>query len=277
MTATEVEAPVVAPDNSDLWQNRAATERLKFPNENNNCTANNKSNNSRHRHRTKREPKMGKCSLPTNYNQHHPKPKPSILSLILALLIFTLTPQRQQQQVSEDTADFLAAFGTSGFHHPALIGAYAFNIDTQSAVVQQGPTNSYFGYSVALHKDRGTSWLLVGAPKAQTDQRDTREAGAVYRCSATSSKTCQQIAFDPNGSSTIKLLNEVKQSDDKSYQRFGASLHSANDNGSIVACAPSYVYHSTKLNRRDPVGTCWVSRGSFTGFLEYSPCRINGE
>lgn len=153
----------------------------------------------------------------------------------------------------------------------------AFNIDIQSAIVHQGPANSYFGYSVAQHKDRGVSWLLVGAPKAQTDQPKTREAGAVYRCSPTSPKACQQVPFDPNGSSVIQLRGEERQSDDKSYQWFGASLQSANENGSIVACAPRYVYYSTNLKRRDPVGTCWISRGSFNGFLEYSPCRLNGK
>lgn len=39
------------------------------------------------------------------------------------------------------------------------------------------------------------------------------------------------------------------------------------------ACAPRYVHFTTNRRRRDPVGTCYLSRGSFTGFLEYSPCR----
>lgn len=154
---------------------------------------------------------------------------------------------------------------------------FAFNVDTQSAVVHQGPAGSYFGYTVAQHRDRGVSWLLVGAPKAQTDQPLTQNAGAVYRCAPNNSKACQQIPFDPNGSSVIQLEKEKKQSDDKSHQWFGASLQSATENGSIVACAPKYVYYSSNLRRRDPVGTCWVSRGSFSGFLEYSPCRLNGK
>lgn len=153
----------------------------------------------------------------------------------------------------------------------------AFNIDTQLAIVHQGPPGSHFGYTVAQHRDRGVSWLLVGAPKAQTDQPKTKEAGAVYRCTPNNSKACQPIPFDPNGSSVMQLGAERRQSDDKSHQWFGASLASATENGSILACAPKYVYYSTNLKRRDPVGTCWVSRGSFTGFLEYSPCRINGK
>lgn len=153
----------------------------------------------------------------------------------------------------------------------------AFNVDTQSAIVHQGPSGSYFGYTVAQHRDRGVSWLLVGAPKAQTDQPLAQNAGAVYRCTPNNSKACQQIPFDPNGASVIQLENEKKQTDEKSNQWFGASLQSATENGSIVACAPKYVYYSSNLRRRDPVGTCWVSRGSFSGFLEYSPCRLNGK
>lgn len=153
----------------------------------------------------------------------------------------------------------------------------AFNLDTQSAIVHHGPEGSYFGYTVAQHKDRGVSWLLVGAPKAKTDQFKQGEAGAVYRCSPSNSKACQQIEFDPHGSNTIQLKNETKQIDDKSQEWFGASLQSATENGSIVACAHKYVYFSSNLKRRDPVGRCFVSRGSFSGFLEYSPCRLNGE
>lgn len=181
------------------------------------------------------------------------------------------------------TATLIHLLSTSQTFYPTTTttsftgGVFAFNIDTQSAVVHQGPSGSYFGYSVAQHRDRGVSWLLVGAPKAQTDQPKTKEAGAVYRCTPSNAKACQQIPFDPNGSSVIQLGKEPRQSDEKSHQWFGASLQSANENGSILACAPRYTYFSTNLKRRDPVGTCWVSRGSFTGFLEYSPCRINGK
>lgn len=34
----------------------------------------------------------------------------------------------------------------------------AFNLDTFTALIQRGPTDTYFGFSVALHKDRNVSW-----------------------------------------------------------------------------------------------------------------------
>lgn len=186
-------------------------------------------------------------------------------SVFICLLLFNI--------VQNNLENFY--FTNHLLHHQNQVLAY--NIDTQSAIVHHGPENSYFGYTVAQHKDRNNSWVLVGAPKAQTDQRNVKEGGAVYKCWPASSRACQQIPFDTNGPSILQLKNETKQSDEKSHQWFGASLQSATESGSIVACAPLYVYFSSSLRRRDPVGTCWVSRGSFGGFLEYSPCRLNGK
>lgn len=189
---------------------------------------------------------------------------PTCVSLILYLVISSLSNG--------------GGGGADSRHKLGLpLRAYAFNIDTQTAVVQAGPEQSFFGYSVAQHRDRGVNHLLVGAPKAQTDQPKTANAGAVYKCAPLNARACQQIPFDPTGSSILNLRGERVQSDDKSRQWFGASLQSATDNGSILACAPAYVYLSVNQKRRDPVGACWVSRGSFGGFFDYSPCRLNGE
>lgn len=114
--------------------------------------------------------------------------------------------------------------------------------------------------------------LLVGAPTANTDQPHVDRGGAVYRCSVDSVNSCQQIAFDRTGPSEMKIKGKDYVEDEKSHQWFGATLHSTAE-GPIVACAPRFVYFTTSLNRRDPIGTCWVSRGSFTGFFQYSPCR----
>lgn len=74
----------------------------------------------------------------------------------------------------------------------------------------------------------------------------------------------------------INNKGQLRQIDEKSHQMFGATLISANENGSIVSCAPKNTYFGSNFKRRDPIGTCWVSRGSFNGFLEYSPCRLYG-
>ncbi|CAH1396067.1 unnamed protein product [Nezara viridula] len=41
--------------------------------------------------------------------------------------------------------------------------------------------------------------VLVGAPKAQTDQPGVTKGGAVYSCDINSGSSCSQIPFDLNG------------------------------------------------------------------------------
>ncbi|XP_013779057.2 integrin alpha-8-like [Limulus polyphemus] len=144
-----------------------------------------------------------------------------------------------------------------------------FNIDLKTVNVYRGPSETYFGFSVAQHQTEGVSWLLVGAPKAQTDQPKVRRGGAVYKCSVDNPVSCQQIPFDKTGHGE---LNNQK-SDNKSNQWFGASVTSSGKDGTIVACAPRYVHFSFNHKRREPVGTCWISHASFSDFYEYSPCR----
>lgn len=44
------------------------------------------------------------------------------------------------------------------------------------------------------------------------------------------------------------------------------------------ACAPRYVFHQMhprKVERVEPVGTCFIARNQLTEFTEYSPCRTS--
>ncbi|KAF6210014.1 hypothetical protein GE061_015769 [Apolygus lucorum] len=61
--------------------------------------------------------------------------------------------------------------------------------------------------------------------------------------------------------------------DSKSNQWFGATLTSSN--GSVLACAPRYVYTQkiSSEERRDPVGTCWLAKDQLNSSQEFSPCR----
>ncbi|XP_054288961.1 integrin alpha-PS2 isoform X2 [Macrosteles quadrilineatus] len=145
-----------------------------------------------------------------------------------------------------------------------------FNVDTEGFVKHSGEPGSMFGFSVAEHKERGSNWLLIGAPEAQTPQPGVKRGGAVYRCDITRDDYCQQIPFDRTGNNNN---SEYSQLDSKSYQWFGATVRSSGEDGVIVACAPRYVWYSTQLNRRDPVGTCYVAKNQMTDFAEFSPCR----
>ncbi|XP_060592607.1 integrin alpha-V-like isoform X3 [Ruditapes philippinarum] len=151
----------------------------------------------------------------------------------------------------------------------------AYNIDLTTATIHSGETRSMFGFSVALHQDQGSKWLLVGAPKASTRQPGVTRGGAVYRCPVDTGSYCQEIPFDTKGNGIRHNGTHYVDVEDKSDQWFGASLYSS-ENGIIVACAPRYVYFSTRLDKREPVGTCYVARPSSTDYEEYSPCRSRG-
>ncbi|KAI4899618.1 hypothetical protein NFI96_019632 [Prochilodus magdalenae] len=55
----------------------------------------------------------------------------------------------------------------------------------------------------------------------------------------------------------------------KSNQWFGATVRS--DGEHILACAPLYQWSTYGLKEREPVGTCFLKKGSTV--VEYSPCR----
>jgi hypothetical protein len=47
---------------------------------------------------------------------------------------------------------------------------------------------------------------------------------------------------------------------------------------SLQACAPRYVFHTLnprKVERVEPVGTCYIAKNNFQSYSEYSPCRTS--
>ncbi|XP_043190160.1 integrin alpha-PS2-like isoform X1 [Amphibalanus amphitrite] len=155
----------------------------------------------------------------------------------------------------------------------------SYNVDVQNKVVYRGPDDAMFGFSVSGYTDQYGSWVLVGAPRAQTEQPGVVRGGAVYRCEAeifgralSSYTNCLQIPFDINGNNVAA----GRAIDEKSEQWFGASVTSTpgrDNTGVVVACAPRYVWFSSNQRRREPVGTCYVAKNGFTDIQEYAPCR----
>uniref|UniRef100_T1JAK7 Integrin alpha-2 domain-containing protein n=1 Tax=Strigamia maritima TaxID=126957 RepID=T1JAK7_STRMM len=115
--------------------------------------------------------------------------------------------------------------------------ARAFNMDLNSFVMHRGPDDAMFGFAVAQHRDRATSWLLVGAPQANTRQPNVTQGGAVYRCSTETANDCQEIVFDRTGPRYEYNNGQLEQIDEKSGQWFGATIHSSGPNGVIVDLA----------------------------------------
>uniref|UniRef100_K1PAJ8 Integrin alpha-8 n=1 Tax=Magallana gigas TaxID=29159 RepID=K1PAJ8_MAGGI len=125
--------------------------------------------------------------------------------------------------------------------------------------------------------------MVVGAPRAQTGQPDIIRGGAVLRCkinphnlTGASAQFCQIIPFDARGNEQrLSPGGNYQPIEDKNNQWFGATVVSSGESGHILACAPRYVYLSTQLNKREPVGTCYLARSGSTRFEEFSPCRGN--
>ncbi|CAI9728625.1 integrin alpha-8-like isoform X3 [Octopus vulgaris] len=111
--------------------------------------------------------------------------------------------------------------------------------------------------------------LLVGAPKAQTAQKNIQEAGGVFRC-RTDRQECYIVPFDTAGNSFNNNTLEVEE--DKSEEWFGASLETSGKNGVIVACAPRYMYFFGR-DKREPIGRCIVKKPSSRMYETYAPCK----
>ncbi|XP_040260879.1 LOW QUALITY PROTEIN: integrin alpha-V-like [Bufo bufo] len=144
-----------------------------------------------------------------------------------------------------------------------------FNLDSEQPLVHSGPEGSYFGFAVDFFlPDPSSSFLLIGAPKANTSQPDISQGGDVQKCDWRNAK-CQSIVFDSTG-------NRLYSADDpiefKSNQWFGASLRAKDDK--ILACAPLYHWRTQQRKQeREPVGTCYLKSGE--KIVEYAPCRSN--
>lgn len=148
-----------------------------------------------------------------------------------------------------------------------------YNVDTVTAIVHSGESGTMFGFSVAQHVDQSTHWVLVGAPRAQTSQPGITRGGAVYRCRTDRVSACQEVPFDDFGNDIKNNKTDYVPQEDKSNQWFGATVQSTMETSqsTIVACAPRYVYFSATLDKREPVGQCFVSKSTKKDV--FSPCK----
>ncbi|XP_076858256.1 integrin alpha-V [Brachyhypopomus gauderio] len=144
---------------------------------------------------------------------------------------------------------------------------FSFNLDVDKPSVFSGPRGSYFGFSVDFFSpsDRQLN-VLVGAPKANTSAPSAvTERGAVFSCPWQRTGPCTEVQFD----NTDDRIENGAQMEFKSSQWFGATVRS--DGEHILACAPLYQWSTYGLKEREPVGTCYLKKGSTV--VEYSPCR----
>lgn len=110
-----------------------------------------------------------------------------------------------------------------------------FNVDTSTVIVHRGNPETYYGFSVALHKEGNKDWLLVGAPLSIGKQEGIAHGGAVFKCIPTLEGSCQMIPFDTlgNGNITSKSGTMIPV-EEKDKQWFGATVQSSGSTGIIV-------------------------------------------
>ncbi|XP_078280460.1 integrin alpha-3b isoform X2 [Rhinoraja longicauda] len=138
----------------------------------------------------------------------------------------------------------------------AISSSSAFNIDVAHPIIKRGPAGSYFGYSVALHRElkkQDRYLLLVGAPRAAglADQLANR-TGALFYCPVSSSEQdCKRAELE-------KPTNP--QTESKEDQWLGVTVASQGPGGKVLVCAHRYEkrYLSPQDEKRNLVGRCFV-------------------
>ncbi|KAM5280449.1 integrin alpha-4 [Ctenodactylus gundi] len=132
-----------------------------------------------------------------------------------------------------------------------------YNVDTESALLYQGPPGTLFGYSVVLHSHGAGRWLVVGAPTAQwLANASVINPGAIYRCriGKNPGRTCEQLQLgSPHGEPCGKTCLEERDN-----QWLGVTLsRQPRENGSIVTCGHRWKNIFYIKNEKLPSGVCY--------------------
>uniref|UniRef100_A0A672KVD5 Integrin subunit alpha 4 n=1 Tax=Sinocyclocheilus grahami TaxID=75366 RepID=A0A672KVD5_SINGR len=134
-----------------------------------------------------------------------------------------------------------------------LILCDCYNLDVEHPLVFHGPNGSLFGYSVLLHQHAEDSWLIVGAPVADSSfYPHTKNPGAIYNCSVWSSQ-CEQLPVGVRHCGRHCLA-------ENDNQWLGVSLSRQPSKGHVLACGHRWknVYYSSRDNQNKlPHGVCF--------------------
>lgn len=138
-----------------------------------------------------------------------------------------------------------------------LLCVWGYTVDQEHSLQFRGPEASMFGYSVLLHRHKAHSWLVVGAPVANSSDPSVVSPGGLYRCSLQDqTHRCQPMdAVVSNCGKTCE--------GESTHQWLGVSLsrQPGAQGGHVLACAHRWknVYYSKKngLNNKMPNGVCF--------------------
>uniref|UniRef100_A0A8C9VY36 Integrin subunit alpha 4 n=1 Tax=Scleropages formosus TaxID=113540 RepID=A0A8C9VY36_SCLFO len=152
-----------------------------------------------------------------------------------------------------------------------LSGADSYTLDTRHYLTYSGPNASLFGYSVLLHKNGQESWMLAGAPRAQsTFSQSPANPGAVYKCKVTG-EGCEQIYL---GQYYVTYCGKTcyPESDN---QWLGVSLSRQKRDGQVLACG--HRWKNVHYSRQDqqnklPNGICYKLEADLIKSRPLIPC-----
>ncbi|KAM9342286.1 integrin alpha-4 [Pholidichthys leucotaenia] len=155
-----------------------------------------------------------------------------------------------------------------------LIGPIAgYNLDVDHSLEFRGPPSSMFGYSVLLHHHRAHSWLVVGAPVANSPfNPSVQSPGVVYRCNITSEpRGCHPMRAD-----VLSCGKTCESETDHQWLGVSLSRQPGDNGGHILACGHRWknVYYSRKnsQNNKLPNGFCYRYSSDLIHGQHIIPC-----
>uniref|UniRef100_A0A674D2H8 Integrin alpha-4-like n=1 Tax=Salmo trutta TaxID=8032 RepID=A0A674D2H8_SALTR len=148
--------------------------------------------------------------------------------------------------------------------------ADSYNLDISHAIPLSGPNGSFFGYSVLLHKHQQQTWVIVGAPVANSKfNQAVRNPGAIYKCKITDKKDCEQIQLGYDMPCGRHCSAEVEN------QWLGVSLSRREQDGLVLACG--HRWKNVFFTKKDdlyklPHGVCYKLESDLNQSSPLIPC-----
>nr|XP_046175495.1 integrin alpha-4-like isoform X5 [Oncorhynchus gorbuscha] len=171
----------------------------------------------------------------------------------------------------------LHSIGLNVFFCFLLRHADLYNLDIPHAIPLSGPNGTFFGYSVLLHKHQQQTWVIVGAPVANSRfNQAVRNPGAIYKCKITDKKDCEQIQLGI----MLDMPCGRHCSAEIENQWLGVSLSRRQQDGLVLACGHRWknVYFTKKedLNKL-PHGICYKLESDLNQSSPLIPCYRDHE
>ncbi|KAK6742648.1 hypothetical protein RB195_010107 [Necator americanus] len=159
---------------------------------------------------------------------------------------------------------------------------HGFNLDVYAPIYKYGQENTYFGFTVAEHFKVDEPVVLVGAPRAESGQVGTIQAGALFACpintryTGNGSEWCEQVRSEYEDVSSyakspdLTLTGREAHYLGKNRELLGASLASQGTlRGGAVVCAPLMRFHNTSAYTQ---GACYELNSDLSLGGTYTTC-----